>query len=305
MDPSLTIYAALLDINQTLVTGLDAAMYAGLSFSADLMQAAFLPFIIMLGVLMMAGQMGAGVFCSHVGRAALFIALAVGGWYAPYVHDLLITHIPNDIATRLNGAGSTITIDQQFYNAELAMENIAARVSANATGLLSIGKATVIGLIVSAQKIFIGLTFLVFMLGRLSLYMAVAIGAFMLPFLLFTYTRGWILSMLGTAVGLVCWQLGVSIVLSVLLAGMSRYIVRIDAALSGFDIDQQMMLLTSIAAFNLCSLFLVIVTGAVVGSIGSGFASSAAAGAVVAGGRASVAAAAAMQRSARAMRGAR
>lgn len=247
--------------DEAIRAGADAAMNAGIAWSASLLPAILLPVIVVCGFLLATGQMGMGVATRYGWRVILLVWLTTGAAYAPYVRDMVVDTIPNEWASALHGSvNNRLTAAEQFDVVDDAAGNFTSRVLGQATGPFQIGNATAAWLARAFQKLFLAAIFFVWVSIRMLSYMAIAIGAFMLVLIPFDSTRGWVMGMFGKMAGLLIWQLAASILLKIMLGGMMVYLRGIIANSSGYSIEQQVDVLLNIAVFffGLFVLFLMV-----------------------------------------------
>lgn len=282
--------------------GADAATMAGIEFTASLIYAASLPVIIVVGVLMMAGAMDRAVLLQYVWRVALVLWLAVSAAFIPYVRDMAVDHIPNDIAGRLN-ANQQMTAVQQFDVLDQAAGHFVSQIQGQATGPFQVGNAIAAWMARGLQKLFLGVTFYIWMGMRFLNYLAIALAAFTLIFILFKTTSGFLMSQMGKIVGLVMWQISASILLQVMLSGMMAMLRPILASAASMSLEQQIDVAFTVAEWFAGCFVMVLMMPAVIG-VGSGVAASSfiASGAMVNASRAMVSAGGQMARASHKLR---
>lgn len=261
-----------LQYDVALRAGADAATMAGIAFTASLIYAAALPVIITVGVLMFAGAMDKAVLLQYVWRVALVLWLAVSAAFIPYVRDMAVDHIPNDIAASLN-ANQQMTAVQQFDVLDQAAGNFTSQILGQATGISQVGNKVAAWLARGLQKVFLAATFYIWMGMRFLNYIAIALAAFTLIFILFKVTSGFLVSQMGKIVGLIMWQVSASILLQVMLSGMMVLLRDTIASGASMSIEQQIDVSLSVAEWFFGCFILVLMLPAVIG-VGSGVAAS-------------------------------
>lgn len=264
--------------DEAIRAGADAAMNAGLARLTQLMPYFLTPMVIMWGVLGATGQLGWGRLLSYLLRLAFFLWLVVGLAYVPVIRNTVVDDIPNEIATVVNGGGATITSAQQFDALDEATAHFVANIKAQATGIFAFPTRLTADAARGYAKFWLELIFYIWIIVRMATYLLVASMAFMMLFVLFDSTRGWVMSMVGKMVGVSVWQLMTSILLAVQVAGMQVYL-RSAIANPGASIDEQLENAWDIGGWFLGCFVLLLVVPSLSG-FGAGYVAAGAQGAI-------------------------
>lgn len=257
----------------------DEAMRNGLAKLAELLPYALIPFIILCAILVGTGQMGFRLFTSYGARLVLLLWLVVGGAYIPYVRNFVVDEIPNEIATTVNGSvDNRINSVQQFGLLDDASAHFTATALSQATGIWNVGNMISIWNARGLTKFFIEIMFYIWIAVRMALYLVVASGAFLLLFLLFDSTRGWVNSLWGKFVGLTVLQLLMSILLKIQLGGSQMFLRNIINMGANASLERQIDWCWTIAGWFLGCLVLLIMLPTLAAVYSGAAASSAIAG---------------------------
>jgi hypothetical protein len=284
-------------------SGADEATAAGLRWVAGVFPAIIIPVIIVAGLLLAWGLLDKGRIFQYGGRAAIVIYLVISQAFVPIVRDNIIDGVPNEIASAINGNGSRITAVEQFDRLDQASGYFTARVLGQATGISQIGNKIAAWAARGFQKFFLEATFVIWMGVRMLTHIAVALLAFSLVFLLMQSTSQWVMEQLGKIIGLLSWQIAMSILLKVMLTGTEVFLRETLVRGQGMSIEQQVDVCFDIAGWFFACFVLVLMVPSIIG-VGAGAATSSliASGAMVNAGRMFVNAANKMGRAAHAMR---
>jgi len=247
--------------------GAEAAMRAGLAYIQGLMPALLLPMVIAVGVLGAYGGLTKERMWSYGTRAAIFVWLVGSLAYIPMVWTLFADEIPNAIATVVNGGGQTIQAVQQFDVVNATAMNFTGRILEQATGLFQIGNAIAAWIARFFQKIFLDLIYGIWVCMRLLTYVLLAGGAFLMPFILFSNTRGWLMEFFGKLVAMMVWQLMTSILVKIMLTGMMTFLAAATSS-AGLSLTQMIDTSFTIAGwFFICFIMVALVPA--IAAIGS------------------------------------
>lgn len=286
--------------------GADEATMAGIRKVAELFPYVIIPVIIVCGILLALGQMDRGVFFKYGGRFCIVIYLVISQAFVPIVRDNIVDGIPDEIATAINGNGSRITAVEQFDRLDQASGYFTARVLGQATGISQIGNKIAAWGARGFQKIWLEATFVIWMGVRMLTHIAVAVLAFVLVFALAQSTAPWVMEQLGKIIGLLTWQLAMSILLKVMLSGTEVFLRDILARGAAMSIEQQVDVCFDIAGWFFACFVLVLMVPTILGvGAGAGTSSLVASGAMVNAGRMFVNAANKLGRAAHNLRGRR
>jgi len=213
---------------QQLKTMMDAVIAAELQFVVPILKSLLIMFVVRQFTLTWTGNMTVERFVGSSVRAAVIVFLiSHSGAFAQYVRDPIFDKIPQAISsTILASAGvqtnSSATIAQQFDRASAAADAVTAAIIARQT---SFSVASFVNYL-SAQAADGGIQFLlsfiagIWMLGQSLLAIILCFGPLLLGFELFDRTRGWVDQWIGKLVGMTCFGIGTSILLSIQMTGL-------------------------------------------------------------------------------------
>lgn len=266
--------------------GSDEATMAGLRKTAEILPYVLIPIVVVVGIMLALGLFDKGKLFSYSGRIAIVIWLAVSQAFVPIVRDNITDGIPNEIATAINGDGRNITAVEQFDRIDQASGHFTSRVLGQATGFSQIGNKVAAWTARGFQKFWLAASFIIWMGVRLITHIAVAVMAFMLIFFIAKSTAQWALEQLAKLVGLVMWQLAMSILMKVTLSGTEIFLRDTLARGAGMSIEQQVDQCFDIAGWYFCCFILILMVPAIIG-VGGGAAASSfvASGALINAGR--------------------
>lgn len=190
---------------------------------------------------------------------ALAIVLASNlAWFGPYVRDLLLTALPQEIGRALLGAvgGRPVTgalFDEAWNRAWLAGLAVYKAIpwSVGGLGLMLI---VVAYWLVALFSVF--MAFGVWLIANMMVALLVGLGPLFVGLWLFPLTRGWFHGWLNTAMASVVLQILSVALLTLVLGAMTRLLQMIAAAARGAgggnEIAQLQMLLGGMVLFVLC-----------------------------------------------------
>lgn len=276
-EQNFAMFAAQYD--DALRAGADAAMRAGLARVRELMPFVLVPLVVGCGVLFSIGQLDRGRLFTYGFRVCLFLWLVVGMAYVPHVSDLVVDAVPNEIASVVNGGGNAITSARQFDVLDEAVAHFVAQIKGQATGLWHIPTRVSADASRAIAKFWLELVFYVWIAMRMATRLLVAAAVFLLPFIFFDSTRGWLMQMFGKFVGVSVWHLMTAILAAVMVAGMQVYL-RAAIASPGASIDEMLEQLGDIGGWFLGCFILLLILPALAG-VGSGYVASAAQGTIL------------------------
>lgn len=252
---------------------MDSALTAGLGWVGTLLPALLVPVVIVCGVLLAVGQLGMGKIVSYSWRVILLIWLTVGAAFVPYVRDMVQDTIPNELASVVNGKGTTISAAAQFDKIDDGAANFTAKVMGQATGLMQVGNRIAAWANRGWGSIYLQIIFYVWIAIRQLTSVALVLFAFSLVFLPFDSTRHWCSGQLGKVVGLIAWQLAASVLLKINADGMEIFIKDIAVRGQSMSIEEQVDMIGKVSGWFLgCMVQFLLVPGAI--GIGSGVATS-------------------------------
>ena len=207
---------------------MDAIIAAELQFMVPVLKSLLIMFVVRQFTLTWTGNMTVERFVGSSARAAVIVFLIVhSGTFVQYVRDPIFDKIPQAISsTILASAGvqtnSSATIAQQFDKASAAADAVTAAIVARQTSFSIASFANYL----SAQFADFGiqglLSFIaaIWLLGQSLLAIILCFGPLLLGFELFDRTRGWVDQWIGKLVGMTCFGIGTSILLSIQMTGL-------------------------------------------------------------------------------------
>ena len=213
-----------------LKSAMDAIIAAELQFVVPILKSLLVMFVVRQFTLTWTGNMTVEKFVGSSVRAAVIVFLiSHSGAFAQYVRDPIFDKLPQAVSsTVLASAGvqtnSSMTIAQQFDRASAAAEAVTAAIVARQT---SFSIPSLVNYL-SAQFANSGIQFLlsciagIWLLGQSLLAIILCFGPFLLVFELFDRTRGWVDQWIGKLVGMTCFGIGTSILLSIQMTGLRR-----------------------------------------------------------------------------------
>lgn len=296
---------------QQLKAAMDAIIAAELQFMVPILKSLLVMFVVRQFTLTWTGNMTVERFVGSSVRAAIIVFLITrSGSFVQYVRDPVFDKIPQAVSsTILASAGvqttSGTTIAQQFDKASAAADAVTAAIVARQT---SWSIASLVNYL-SAQLADGGIQFMlacvaaIWLLGQSLLAIILCFGPLLLGFELFERTRGWVDQWIGKLVGVTCFGIGTSILLSIQMTGLRNMLRAVNDNLptGGPEAVAVLMRVGCNVLLDLCTMIAL----PMICAIGSGVAASLAApsamlalrgGAAVASGARSLAAEAARTR---------
>ena len=213
---------------QQLKSAMDAVIAAELQFMVPILKSLLVMFVVRQFTLTWTGNMTVERFVGSSVRAAVVVFLiSHSGSFAQYVRDPIFDKIPQAVSsTILASAGvqttSGTTVAQQFDKASAAADAVTAAIVSRQT---SWSIASLVNYL-SAQLADGGIQFMlacvaaIWLLGQSLLAIILCFGPLLLGFELFERTRGWVDQWIGKLVGVTCFGIGTSILLSIQMTGL-------------------------------------------------------------------------------------
>nr|WP_302479809.1 type IV secretion system protein [Roseicella sp. DB1501] len=186
-------------------------------------------YVVIAAVLVMYAKMDGWDAVKRGVRAMAIIALLQAGTYGSMVREQFWTTIPNLVATSLSGNVTAITAAQRFDRVDMAASNLIARADGQAAGLLNLRPQIAISFAQAAIKVFLLVSFALWLVSRVATALLIAVGPFLLIAWLFDATRGWVLQWIGKLIGLAVWQLCAAILAEMVLRGSMYWVQRVAA----------------------------------------------------------------------------
>lgn len=239
MDPNLlfNLYAARQDA--ALAAAMDQVLGALLGSLRQPLQFGLLVYVTVAGIAVAFGRMSGERYVSFFVRALAVSWLLTGtAAYASVVRDTLFTEIPNMIASAVTGRTSGISAAQQFDALAAAAENMVARIYVETTGwsVAKLGQRLSAEAAKAYQDFMLTIQFVVWMLSRRLMVLAICIGPPLVILELFEATRGYVRHWVGVLVGLLAFQLASAVQMQISLRGASEFILMMrDRPGAGLD----------------------------------------------------------------------
>ena len=209
---------------------MDAIIAAELQFMVPVLKSLLVMFVVRQFTLTWTGNMTVERFVGSSTRAAVIVFLIVhSGTFVQYVRDPIFDKIPQAISsTILAAAGvqtnSSATIAQQFDKASAAADAVTAAIVARQTSFSIASLVNYLSAQAADQGIQVLLSFIagIWLLGQSLLAIILCFGPLLLGFELFDRTRGWVDQWIGKLVGVTCFGIGTSILLSIQMTGLRK-----------------------------------------------------------------------------------
>jgi len=224
---------------QQLKLAMDAVIAAELQFMVPIIKSLLVVFVVRQFTLTWTGNMTVERFIGSSARAAVIVFLIIhSGTFVQYVRDPVFDKIPQAVSsTILSASGvptsSGNTIAQQFDKVSVASDSVTALIIAKQTGwavasLVNYASASFANFAV--QFLLAGIAG-IWLLGQGLLAIILCFGPLLLGFELFDRTRGWVDQWLGKLVGMTCFGIGTSILLSIQMAGEQALLKTVESNL--------------------------------------------------------------------------
>lgn len=255
--------------NAGLTTAVAHVIATALTACARELAFALVIFIIIQGALIAFRRYDYWAGLTNMLRAACVGLLLTAGYYATYIQEPFLTTLPNWIAHVVNGASGPQAGAQQFDALLSATDHFAAEILQQATGMFEIGARIEVAVAVVFDVTAIGIAFVIWELAGFMMGLVICIGPFVLIGLLFSATRPIAERWVSKLVGLLVLQLMVAVLLQVLIAGNTAYILQAQSS-PGAGIEEEIMTLINIAAFAGISALMAILVPGVAAYIGGG-----------------------------------
>lgn len=282
--------------------GADEAMRAGLAHSAQMLPYALVPVVIGLGIAIIAGA-SFGRMVSIAMKVCLTLWLVAAATFIPVVRDTVIDDIPNSFATALNG-GTRITAIQQFDVADQASAHFVSKILGQSTSLIQTMKyGPSASFARGAQMLMLDAIFGIWMAVRIVIAIILALMAFCLWLAVFDISRPAVLGLAQSIFALLMWQLAMSILIKIALAGSFVFIRMKLNEVHSLSLEEAVDKAWQIAGwFGMCLLMIIMVPTALGHYMSAAGSSLVAAGAMVNASRVMVSAGNSMSRAAHSMR---
>ncbi len=229
--------------------GLQVTVNAGMSAIQGPLTAIVMLWIIVTGILVMRGDVGARVGITRIISISLVVGILMSTTlYDEYIVSFFTTGLPNFIATGLLGATGTAPSAHSFD----VIWDSAAQVFAtaeNSLNFFNVLYSVELGLLQCLMVVPIGLTFLIYETARILTDVVVCVGPFVLAGYLFAATRGVADRFIGKLIGLTLLTLLVDIVLSVIINGFITYVDNMQTSVAAATKPEAILLCTQLVVF--------------------------------------------------------
>jgi len=252
-----------------ITTGVSKVVQSGISAVAAPLATALSIYIIIHGILVMFGKMDFYAGMTAALRASIIGALLTATYYQQYVTQPFLTDIPNWIASATSGVTGTTAGAQQFDTLFSAVEHLGAATLEQAGDFTDIDIRIEVVLITWGVSVALGIAYVIYELARMFMALAVCAGPFIVGFYLFAATRAITLRWIGFMVSVLLLGLLVSVLLQLMLAADSTFMLQAQSQ-AGAGLAEQVETLADILAFFLMSALLTIFIPTMAGSIGGG-----------------------------------
>jgi type IV secretion system protein VirB6 len=205
--------------------------------------------IIVTGILVMRGDVGARTGITRIVTASIVVGILMSATlYDEYVVSFFTTGLPDFIASTLLGATGPAPSAHSFD----VIWDSAAQVfttAENNLNFFNVLYSVELALLQSLMVVPIGLTFLIYETARILADVVVCIGPFVLAGYLFAATRGIADRFVGKLIGLTLLTLLVDIVLSIIINGFTSYVDTTLANVGAASKPEAILLCTQLVIF--------------------------------------------------------
>jgi hypothetical protein len=255
----------------TMATGVNTVIQNAVANNTANFADALTIYIMIIASLMCFREMAYRTFIMHALRASLIAMLLTVEGFNTYIATPAMDTVPTWIAQTANNANAIVAGPQQFDLLWSAVDHQKAAIDEQATGLSNIAYRAEVTLYAGIIQSFLTIAFWVYEFSRLLMGVIVAVVPFILFMFLFDATRQVPIAAARHIIGLFILQLMLSIMIQVMLAGDSTFMMTINgnpAAAAG--LDEQLDILSSIAVFFGFGVGMVVVLPLVASHIGGG-----------------------------------
>ncbi|MBU6418764.1 MAG: type IV secretion system protein [Proteobacteria bacterium] len=251
--PSADNYAPFYTFDQTVqlpfTNGMEATVNAAMSAIQGPLTAVVVLWIIVTGILVMRGDVGARTGITRVISVSLVVGLLMSTTlYNEYIVSLFTTGIPDWLASTFLGVTGTQPTAHQFdaiWNEGIELFWAGEKNMNFYNVLYSVELAILQSFLVFP----IGLTFLIYEATRIMIDVIVSIGPFLLLGYLFSATRGVADRFIGKLIGLTILTLLIDIVLSIIVNGDNTYFNSSMTGLQGASTAETIAICIQYVAF--------------------------------------------------------
>ena len=213
---------------EQLKTMMDAVIAAELQFMVPILRSLLVIFVVRQFTLTWTGNMTVERFVGSSVRAAIIVFLiSNSGTFAQRVRDPVFDKIPQAISsTILSAAGvqttATTPLAQQFDRVSVGADAVTAAIVARSTSwsVASFVNYATASVYNTGIQFLLAVIVAIWLLGQSLLAIILCFGPLLLVFELFERTRGWVDQWIGKLVGLTCFGIGTSILLSLQMTGL-------------------------------------------------------------------------------------
>ena len=258
--------------NNAFQSGVTTVISSEITAISGVLSAVLLVWVAVQGIMVITGQLGIGTGINRIIRTGFVAALVTAsGNFTTYVQQFFMTTLPGWIASTITGSTGTNAGAQQFDLLWSATLHLASAVGQQATGIS--GLPVQLKLFVAVD--FVGFTlmvsFVIWEITQAMMGLVVAIGPFVVVGYLFDATRGIAERWIGKLVGLAILDLLVSVLLQILIAGDSKYMIQIQGA-AGNGAEEQVLVIFELGLFFSMGAVLMVMLPSIAAYIGGGIA---------------------------------
>lgn len=184
-------------------------------------------------------------------RALVVVFFLKGsGAYTANVRDMLFETIPNGVVASTTGSSVLISAPQQFDIVSTAIDALTADIRRQNTSwsVSAIGNSLATWLVNVGLQAAVAVQAYVWLVSVRALAITLCLGVWFIMFELFERTRGFFQHWIGTAVGIVTFQVVSAIYLSLSMQSEMEMLRAIQANSRSFDIDQMISNLIHVGA---------------------------------------------------------
>lgn len=268
-------YVELANIYETTMSiGVNRVIANGTANNADVLAEALTLYIIIVGLLMAFREMSYRDFIWHMMRAAIIAFLLTVQGFNTMIATPAMDTIPAWIAASSNNATGVTAGAQQFELLSSAVTHQTAAILQGATGLENIAYRGEAKFWDGAIKSLLTTGFWMYEFSRLIMGVLVAAMAFLLFLALFECTRHVPIRLANKALGLLILQLMLSIMIQIMLAGDSTFMIHVanGGLVADAGLDAQLGVLEDIFSFFVFGIGMIIFLPAIAAYVGGGIA---------------------------------
>lgn len=235
------------DFDQTLQAGMADVVSSGLAWAAPQLRTLLVLYVAIYAIgFMLTAHVSLRQLVFAALRGLIVAAAVQAANYNTWVVNLFFTRLPNEIATALGGARTSIDSAEQFDRLWWAVLNVCGHIIGQATRWYDFGDRAMAWLMAYISLGGIGTMFLLWLVPRMFMALVICLGPFLIPLYLFEATRSYVVTWTSKLVGLTVLGLAASILLRVLLVMINTRFQAIQGSL-GSSVDEMLGAFAGIA----------------------------------------------------------